>query len=103
MPSQPNLTGPNGRLYAEPKPTPDENAFQINNTSDAYYNSQYYLLNKSLVQRIPAARPGAPPFLKLEDFVPPEISNAVAAAGQITFHAVGDTGAAKVDSRHLES
>jgi hypothetical protein len=85
----PNLTGPKGRLYAEPKPTPDEDAFLVNNTSDAYYNSQYYLLNKSLVQRIPPPRPGVPPFLKLDDFVPQEISDAIAAAGKIVFHTWG--------------
>jgi hypothetical protein len=99
----PNLTGPNGQLYAEPKPTADEDIFQVNNTSAAYYNSPYYLLNKALVQRIPPPRPGVPSFLKLADFVPAEISNAITVAGKIIFHAVGDTGAAKVDARHLES
>lgn len=61
------------------------------------------MLNKSLVQRIPPPRPGVPPFLKLKDFVPQEISDAIAAAGKIVFHTVGDTGAAKVDARHLDS
>ncbi len=93
------LTGPKGQFYAEPKATPDENAFQINNTSDKYYNSPYYLLHKSQVQAIPPARNGVPPYLKLEDFIPKEITDAINRAGTITFHAVGDTGAAKVNAR----
>ena len=55
----PNLTGPKGRFYAEPKPTPDEDAFLVNNTSAAYYNSQYYLLNKSPGATDPSAAPGS--------------------------------------------
>ena len=47
-----NLTGPGGQLYADPKPSTDEDAFQVDNTSSAYYNSAYYLANKNLVQPI---------------------------------------------------
>jgi hypothetical protein len=94
-PNHASLTGPNGRLYAEPKPTQDESAFQVSNNSSDYYNSPYYLLHKSQVQPIPPARRGVPAYLKLEDFVPQEISDAL--TKQITFHAVGDTGAAKVN------
>jgi hypothetical protein len=89
------LTGPNGQLYAEPKPSPDENAFQVNNTSEAYYNSKYYLLHKNQVQPIPPQRNGVPGYLDLTDFIPQEISAAINNAGQIVFHVVGDTGAAK--------
>jgi hypothetical protein len=90
-----NLTGPKGQLYAEPKPSPDENAFQINNTSEQYYQSPYYKLHKSQVQPIPPRRNGVPPYLKLTDFIPQQIGDAIGKAGKIVFHAVGDTGAAK--------
>ncbi len=90
-----NMVGPHGQLYADPKPSPDENAFQVDNTSAAYYNSPYYLLHKSQVQPIPPRRTGALPYLKLTDFIPANLINAIATARKITFHAVGDTGAAK--------
>lgn len=53
MPTTHNLAGPHGQLYADPKPSTDEDAFQVDNTSAAYYNSVYYLANKNLVQPIP--------------------------------------------------
>ncbi|MBV8201708.1 MAG: hypothetical protein JOZ15_13890, partial [Acidobacteria bacterium] len=59
-----NITGPRGQVYADPKPSPGENAFQVNNTSDAYYNSPYYLAHKSQVQPIPPARTDVPPYLE---------------------------------------
>lgn len=90
-----NLVGPHGQLYADPKPSPDENAFQVDNTSEAYYNSPYYLLHKSQVQPIPPRRTGTLPYLKLTDFIPQDLTDAINAAGKIAFHAVGDTGAAK--------
>jgi hypothetical protein len=99
MPIHANVTGPKGQLYAEPKATPDESGFQVNNISDAYYNSPYYLLHKSQVQPIPPPRNGVPPYLKLEDYIPQEVADAIDKAGSITFHAVGDTGAAKVNAR----
>ena len=95
MPVKMNLVGPHGQLYADPKPSPDENAFQVDNTSEAYYNSPYYLLHKSQVQPIPPRRTGTLPYLKLTDFIPQDLSDAIDAAGRISFHAVGDTGAAK--------
>src|SRR5579859_1783272 len=95
MPNKVNLTGPHGQLYADPKPTPDENAFQIDNTSEAYYNSAYYLLHKSQVQPIPPRRSGTLPYLDLADFIPADLLSTIQGAGSITFHAVGDTGAAK--------
>ena len=92
MPVKVNLVGPHGQLYADPKPSPDENAFQVDNTSEAYYNSPYYLLHKSQVQPIPPRRTGASPYLKLTDFIPQNLTGAIDAAGKIRFHAVGDTG-----------
>jgi hypothetical protein len=90
-----NVTGPGGQLYADPKPSTDEDAFQVQNNSAQYYNSPYYLANKSRVQPIPPSRPGAPSNLNLEDFLPASLISTITQAGSITFHAVGDTGAAK--------
>lgn len=90
-----NLIGPGNRLYAEPKPSPDETSFQQDNVSDQYYNSPYYVAHKNDLQVVPPPRPGSP--LNLADFVPDEVATAVTAAKKITFHAVGDTGAAKVN------
>jgi hypothetical protein len=67
----------------------------VNNTSEAYYNSPYYLLHKSQVQPIPSPRKGVPSFLDLADFLPQEVMDAISTAGRIEFHAVGDTAAAK--------
>jgi len=96
MPVQ-RMSGPKGRLYADPKPSPDETSFRQDNNSAAYYNSPYYMLHKNQVQPIPPPRPNALPYLDLADYLPTEVSDAIDQAGKITFHAVGDTGAAKVD------
>jgi hypothetical protein len=92
-----NLAGPGNRLYAEPRPSPDETSFQQDNVSAQYYNSPYYLAHEDQVQPIPPARAGVPAYLELTDFIPTEIADAINAAGKITFHVVGDTGAAKVN------
>jgi hypothetical protein len=99
MPTKLNLAGPHGQLYADPKPSTDEDAFQVNNTSAAYYNSAYYLANKNLVQPIPPPRRGAPAYLDLADYLPANMITAITAAKSITFHSVGDTGAAKVSAQ----
>ncbi len=99
MPTKLNLAGPHGQLYADPKPSTDEDAFQVNNTSAAYYNSPYYLANKNLVQPIPPPRPGAAPSIDLADYLPADMIAAITAAGSITFHSTGDTGAAKVSAQ----
>jgi hypothetical protein len=88
------LIGPSGRLYADPKPSRDETTFRQPNNSAAYYQSPYYLAHKDQVQAIPPSR--HPRYISLEDFVP-EVTNAITKAGKINFHAVGDTGAAKVN------
>ena len=90
------LAGPGTRLYADPTPSADETSFQIDNTSAQYYNSPYYLAHKNQVQPFPAPRSGVPAYLDLQDFVPAEVLDAINTAGRITFHSVGDTGAAKV-------
>jgi len=92
---KPSTIGPQGQLYADPKPTPDEDAFQVDNTSEAYYNSPYYLKNKNLIQPIPPPRAGVPLNINLSDYLPAATMAAIQAAGTITFHSVGDTGAAK--------
>src|SRR5215831_3607541 len=99
MPAQPNLTGPKGQLYADPKPSTDEDAFQVNNTSEEYYNSVYYLKHKNEVQPIPPLRTGASPSIDLKDYLPASLMTSIKQAGKIVFHSVGDTGAAKVDKR----
>ena len=90
------MTGPKGQFYADPKPSPDETSFRQDNNSAAYYNSPYYLNNKNQVQPIPQVRQNAAPNINLADYIPTDIAKAIDQAGKITFHAVGDTGAAKV-------
>jgi len=96
MPVQ-RMTGPKGQFYADPKPSPDETSFRQDNNSAAYYNSPYYLLHKSQVQPIPQVRQNAAPNINLADYIPQDVADAIAQAGKISFHAVGDTGAAKVN------
>jgi hypothetical protein len=96
---KPSMTGPQGQLYADPKLTPDEDAFQVNNTSEAYYNSPYYLANQNLVQPIPAPRAGVPLNINLASYLPAATMAAIQAAGSIVFHSVGDTGAAKTGAQ----
>jgi hypothetical protein len=90
----PNLTGPRGQLYADPKPIPGEKAFRQDNASAAYYSSPYYRAHKDQVQRIPPRRTNLP--LNLADFLPHDVISNIQHAGKITFHVAGDTGAAKV-------
>jgi hypothetical protein len=94
------LVGPSGRLYADPVPGPDEVKFSQDNTSSEYYDSAYYVAHKNQVQRIPPRRANASP-LKLEDFLPASMISAINSSGKISFHAVGDTGAAKVTRSQL--
>jgi hypothetical protein len=91
------LTGAGGRLFADPQPAPDEVSFQIDNTSAAYYDSVYYTLHKKDLQPVPKPRT-AHPRIDLGDVLQAEFLAAITAAKRISFHAVGDTGAAKVNS-----
>src|SRR5262249_31452569 len=91
----PKLVGPHGQLYADPQPTPGEVTFHQDNTSAQYYQSPYYLAHQKQVQAIPPRRSNAT--LQLADFLPAQIITAIQQAGQISFHAAGDTGAAKVN------
>jgi hypothetical protein len=85
-----NLIGPESRLFADPSPSPDETAFQVDNTSDAYYKSPYYSQHANQIQPVPAA-PAAP--LDLQTVVGPDFLAPIIAGNKITFHSVGDTGA----------
>src|ERR1035438_2575216 len=88
-----NLIGANGRLFANPVPGADETTFQVDNTSQAYYNSPYYKLHQYQMQPVPA--PTTPqPSMDLGDITGPAVIAAIQAAKKIAFHAVGDTGAA---------
>src|ERR1700735_5803309 len=97
MPTNSNLIGPDGRLFAETKPGKDAVSSRVDNTSAAYYNSPYYKLHQDEVQRIPPPRKNVPMQMQLADFTGPEIITAIQRAGKITFHAGGDTGGATVN------
>ena len=86
-----------GRLFANPVPGKDETIFQVDNTSSAYYNSPYYLLHQLQLQPIPPPTT-LQPSMNLSEVVSPALIAQIQAAKKITFHAVGDTGAAKVNS-----
>jgi hypothetical protein len=85
------LTGPEGRLFADPSPSPDETSFQVNNTSSEYYNSPYYKQHEKEVEAVPMAPPAAP--LELQTIVGAEFLAPILNGNKISFHAVGDTGA----------
>jgi hypothetical protein len=89
-----NAVGPKGQLYADPTREPGEVSFRVSNTSDAYYKSPYFLAHQKQVQPIPKPRNTTP--MNLADFLPADVLGAIQKAGKIVFHAVGDTGAAKV-------
>jgi len=90
------LTGAGGRLFADPQPTPDETSFQVDNTSEAYYDSPYYKLHRNDLQPVPPPA-SAQPRLDLASVLDPALVGVIAQSKRISFHAVGDTGAAKVD------
>jgi hypothetical protein len=90
------LKGKDERLFAEAQPSPDETAFQIENTSEAYYKSAYYEKHKEDVQKVPPPRVN-PPRLDLADVLGQDILKPIVEAKKLSFHAVGDTGAAKVN------
>jgi Calcineurin-like phosphoesterase len=88
----PKLEGSEGRLFADPHPGGDEPAFQVENTSAAYYKSQYYEEHKEDLQQVPAPRE-SPPHVDLADIVGTATLAPHIAGKRISFHAVGDTGA----------
>ena len=91
------LDGVAGRLFADPGPTPAEASFQINNTSAAYYESPYFKLHRNDLQAVPPPRM-AVPRVDLADVLGATFLAPTIEAKKLVFHAVGDTGAAKVNS-----
>ena len=90
-----NLMGKNGRLFAEQKPGADATTFRVDNTSDQYYNSPYFVQHKNQV--LPVPKPNIdPPRMNLADVLGDSVTQAIQAAKIISFHSVGDTGATKV-------
>jgi len=89
-----NIIGKGGQLFSEQQPGEDEVKFQIDNTSQAYYNSPYYLQHKNLVLPVPVPTV-KPPRMKLSDILDDSFIQSILAANKISFHSVGDTGAAK--------
>lgn len=88
----PNIIGKEGRLFAEQKPGVDPTQFQVDNTSQQYFNSPYYKLHQNQIQPVP--KPSIdPPRMNLVDVLPDSTVQAIQAAKQISFHTVGDTGA----------
>jgi kumamolisin len=86
-----NLVGPEGQLFADPHPGGDESAFQVDNTSDAYYKSPYYKEHEEQLQPLPAPRV-SPPRMQLSSVVGDGPLAPCVTAKRICFHAVGDTG-----------
>ena len=91
-----NLQGPSGQLFGDPAPGPDETAFQVDNTSEEYYNSPYYAQHENDVLAVPTGPPGGP--IDLQSVVGADFLARIAAAKRISFHAVGDTGASATAS-----
>jgi hypothetical protein len=97
-----NVTGRNGRLFGERVPGQDETVFQVDNTSEAYFQSPYYKLHQSQVQAVPPPRV-SPPRISLADIMDDAFMASIQSAGRIVFHAVGDTGAAKNNNPATEA
>jgi len=94
---QNNLLGLHGRLFADPQPGPDATEFHVDNTSAEYYRSPYYLRHKDQLEPVPTPST-SPPRLSLDQVLDTDILDPIQAARRITFHSVGDTGAAKVNA-----
>ncbi|MGA2164359.1 MAG: S53 family peptidase, partial [Solirubrobacteraceae bacterium] len=86
-----NLVGPEGQLFADPHPGEDESAFQVDNTSDAYYKSPYYKAHEEQLQPVPQPRV-SPPRMQLAQVIGAGPLAPCVAAKRISFHAAGDTG-----------
>ena len=96
-----NLVGPAGQLFADPAPSPDETAFMVDNTSGDYYNSPYYKQHQNDIEPIPVPAPAAP--LELASIVGSDFLAPVVSGSKISFHAVGDTGAAQTSALATEA
>jgi len=96
-----NVVGPNGQLFADPAPTPDETSFQVDNTSADYYNSPYYAQHENDIEAIPTGPPAAP--LALDSVLGDAFLAPLIARNRISFHVVGDTGAASSSAIRTEA
>src|ERR1700742_4285365 len=85
-----NIQGPSGQLFGDPEPGPDETAFQVDNTSDEYYDSPYYKQHENDVLAVPTGPLAAP--MNLQDVVGADFLAPILTAKKIHFHVVGDTG-----------
>ncbi len=97
-----NIIGRQGRLFGERAPGQDESVFQVDNTSEAYFQSPYYKLHQLQIQPVPAPRV-SPPRMNLADVVDDAFVAAIQSAKRIVFHTVGDTGAAKNNNPATEA
>ncbi len=91
----PNLIGKDNRLFAEVDPGRDPTTFQVDNTSQQYYNSPYFLQHKDQIQPIPKLNID-PPCMNLGEVLGDATVQSIQAAKVISFHTVGDTGATNV-------
>jgi hypothetical protein len=91
------LSGVGGRLFADPHPAADATSFQVDNTSAAYYQSPYYRLHRNDLQPVPPPRT-AESRVDLAGVLGAEFLAPIVAGKKLSFHAVGDSGAAKVNS-----
>jgi hypothetical protein len=89
----PYLVGPDGQLFGDPMPALDETSFQVDNTSEAYYNSPYYTQHENDILAIPVPAPTAP--LELESVIGADFLAPIVNGNKISFHVVGDTGASE--------
>ena len=88
-----NSIGKDNRIFAEQNPGADPTTFQVNNTSAQYFNSPYYLQHMNQVQQVPKPVVN-PSHMNLSDIISDSDLQLIQNARQITFHTVGDTGAA---------
>jgi hypothetical protein len=86
-----NMLGAGGRLFGEPTPSPDETAFQLDNTSEEYYNSAYYTKHAADLQQVD--KPRDPAQITLASVLGEDAVAAITAEKRVAFHSVGDTGA----------
>lgn len=96
----PNVIGPSGRLFADPSPGGDESSFQVDNTSEQYYKSPYYLAHSEQLQPVPAPRV-SPPRMTLAELVGETPLASRLQERKIVFHVAGDTGPSS--SSHIET
>jgi hypothetical protein len=81
-----SLVDEGARLFAD--------AFRANDTSRAYYNSAYFQKHRHEIQPVPVPFID-PPRIELADIIGRPKANAIQDCRKITFHAVGDTAAAR--------